>query len=223
MPHRKSRAHLVSLSKEQAERAVYIDFEGFKDKSPSFVGVLDETGFRQVVLDPALRPAARRKGSSAQSMDYWATRLVNKCLCEDRLIVGFSLYDLNCLKKYTSLGDKAAPIYVNARQAANRWHWHTFDEKGPGTLAGFCAAAKVQSRPADYSDVPVTRHLKSILSGLKARGTYRKLRHSQKHKWAQLLEYNRWDCQDLRALCDVVAKIGSHKRGYLTRFQRTVL
>jgi site-specific DNA recombinase len=51
MPRRKNRKHLVCLSKKQADRAVYIDFEGFKD---------------------------------------------------------------------------------NARQLANRWHWHTFDQRGPG-------------------------------------------------------------------------------------------
>jgi hypothetical protein len=206
MPRRKTRIHLVCLSKEQAERAVYIDFEGFKDKSPSFVGVLDETGLKQIVLDPDLQPADRAKGCSAQSMNYWSTRLVNKCLREDRLIVGFSLHDLNCLKSYTSVGEKAEPLYVNARQAANRWHWRTFDEKGPGTLTAFCFTAKVPPRPDDCTDIPVTRHLKSIVSGLNARGSFRKLTRLQKQKWSLLLEYNRWDCQDLQALCHVTAE-----------------
>jgi len=200
--------HRVRLSKEQAERAVYIDFEGFKDKSPSFVDLLDHTGFTQVVLDPNLQPAARAKRSGQQQIEYWATQLVNKCLREDRLIVGFSLHDLNCLKKYSTVGDKAEPIYVNARQLANRWHWHQHNKlfEGPRTLDAFCAAANVPPRPVDCDEVPVTRYIRRILGGLAARGTYRRLTRLQKQKWGILLEYNRWDCEDLRALCRVAAK-----------------
>lgn len=208
MPRRKNRIHRVCLPKEQAKRAVYIDFEGFKDKSPSFVGVLDETGFKQMVLDSDLRPTARATGCGAQQMGDWATRLVNKCLRENRLIVGFSLHDLNCLKRYSSVGEKAEPIYVNALQAAKKWHWRKFNIgiEGSRTLGAYCAVAKVPPRPADCGDVPVTLHIKSILSGLAARGTYRRLTRLQKQKWALLLEYNRWDCEDLQALCRVIAQ-----------------
>ena len=208
MSRRKNRKHLVCLSKKQADRAVYIDFEGFKDKSPSFVGVLDETGFKQIVLALELQPAARAKGCSAQSINYWARRLINRCLHENRLIVGFSMHDLNCLKNYTSVGDQAEPIYVNALQAAKKWHWREYKIglDGSRTLEAYCAIAKVPQRPDDYCDIPVTLNLKAIMSGLNARGTYRKLTRLQKQKWAALLEYNRWDCRDLRALCDIVAK-----------------
>ena len=51
----------ASISSAEAERAIYIDFEGFQDKSPSLIGVLVENDFEQIVLDPELESAARAK------------------------------------------------------------------------------------------------------------------------------------------------------------------
>ena len=39
------------ISREDAARAIYVDFEGFKDKSPCLIGILVEGVLEQVVLD----------------------------------------------------------------------------------------------------------------------------------------------------------------------------
>ena len=56
----------ASISSTEAGRAIYIDFEGFQDKSPSLIGVLIEDKFEQIVLDPGLVSAA-----SAKAMSNW--------------------------------------------------------------------------------------------------------------------------------------------------------
>jgi len=39
------------VTPEEANRAVYFDFEGFKSESPSLIGILVEGHLDQVVLD----------------------------------------------------------------------------------------------------------------------------------------------------------------------------
>jgi len=46
------------ISREDAARAIYVDFEGFKDKSPCLIGILVEGTLEQVVLDRRLFAAA---------------------------------------------------------------------------------------------------------------------------------------------------------------------
>ncbi len=45
----------------EAERAIYIDFEGFENKSPHLIGVLIDDTYQSIVLDPELTLAAEQR------------------------------------------------------------------------------------------------------------------------------------------------------------------
>ena len=53
-----------SLSRVESKTAIYIDFEGFMNKSPTLIGYCCEADFVQVVFDRALQSAALAKGLS---------------------------------------------------------------------------------------------------------------------------------------------------------------
>ena len=68
-------------------REIYIDFEGFMDKTPSLLGILVEDEFEQVVLDPSLRLAAIAKDLRISTLEAEVRSLVKRCEQEGRKIV----------------------------------------------------------------------------------------------------------------------------------------
>lgn len=52
----------ASISIADAEKAIYVDFEGFEDQPPSLLGILIDGSLTQVILDSRLTPAAAAKG-----------------------------------------------------------------------------------------------------------------------------------------------------------------
>ena len=82
---RKKNPH-ASIFSAEAERAIYIDFEGFQDKSPSLIGVLIEDKFEQIVLDPELESAASAKSMRLAILGDEVQRLIDLSIKEDRYI-----------------------------------------------------------------------------------------------------------------------------------------
>ena len=58
-----TKAFESAMTREETERAIYIDFEGFVDKAPALIGVAIEADFNQVAFDPGLELAAMAKGN----------------------------------------------------------------------------------------------------------------------------------------------------------------
>ncbi len=69
MPTNRSRtlAHRsASLTSGEADRAIYIDFEGFTDRSPDLLGIQCEETFKQVVLQRLLVSTSSSGSTSFQ-------------------------------------------------------------------------------------------------------------------------------------------------------------
>ena len=52
---------LSDVTLEQAERAIYIDFEGFEKKAPHLIGVLIEDTYQSIVLETELTLATKQR------------------------------------------------------------------------------------------------------------------------------------------------------------------
>src|SRR5690349_6227342 len=93
----------ATISPEDAELAIYIDFEGFEGKSPALLGVLIGDSLEQIILDPELRLAAHAKGLRTSSLIQEAVRLRTLSTDQERLIVAYSQHERNLLVTYAQL------------------------------------------------------------------------------------------------------------------------
>lgn len=196
-----------TISVEEAERAIYIDCEGFKAKAPTLMGILMDGEIEQVVFDSELEPAAKKKGLRMSTFAAEARRLDQLCQQENRVIVAYSEHELRLFAEYA--GIDVGPRYRNARKIATRWR----NKTQPGEkLASH--GLKDFLRLIDYpmgrylAEKPPTQRITSIRDMLRRRGSYGALTSRKKKDWSKLLEYNRVDCQGMRELV-MVASQGS--------------
>lgn len=219
---------------DEAQHAIYIDFEcrATKPPSPALLGVLvgsDDEDLQQIITDERLASArvASRRSRVASAHDS-AGALVARAIGESRRIVGWSFFDRERLIE--ARPDLEAAIkdrYVNALQIARPWRKalhpkvrieredqyaakHTLDKYA--RLAGYPdASALANAAPAKW--------IKHTLEQIAKRGSYRNVTKQTKRDWHDLLDYNRHDCLALRHILLKAARELECWRGYeRTRF-----
>ena len=107
------------ISTAEAERAVYIDFEGIQDHPPALLGILVGEHLEQVVLDVELEAAAVAKQLRLALLLDEMNRLLDLCRREERLIVAYSQHEKNVVRDFAGLDLTGS--YRDARMIAKRW------------------------------------------------------------------------------------------------------
>jgi hypothetical protein len=191
------KAH-ANFSQEEASRAIYVDFEGFKDKTPSLVGILVDGALTQIVLDPRLFPAAVVKGCKTGSIDEVARDLRERCHAEGRTLVAYSGHELRTFAAYSAVD--FSDVYRNALLIARRW-WNVFHYGKPidRKLKTFLAAIGAPM-PASLGIGNATSRLRAVIDMLERRHTYGALTPIVRKKWRNLLDYNAHDCRGTQRL-----------------------
>ena len=193
---------------------VFIDFECRKDRDPVLVGLLTvdrggETRFTQTILDPALATAVRaRHGLALTPLTSLAETLAEDLERADGRLVGWSLFDYKKLLGAPGLSRRAANViekrYENAITPAKRWrrtylpNWKLESNQlkpyFPATGFKPKLRADIDPQPAKW-----IRHIQEQMS---KRGRYGNVTGPAKRHWADLLTYNRDDCEGLRFVWD---------------------
>lgn len=204
------KAH-ANFSQEEASRAIYVDFEGFKDKTPSLVGILVDAVLTQVVLDPRLFPAAVVQGCKPGSVQEVARDLRERCQAEGRTLVAYSGHELRTFSTYS--GVDFSDVYRNALLIARRW-WNVSHYGKPidRKLKTFLAAIGAPM-PAFLGVGNATSRLRAVIDMLERRHTYGALTPVVRKKWRYLLDYNAHDCRGTQRLVShAVRELASRSR-----------
>ena len=189
------------ISVDQAQRGIYIDFEGFKDKPPAIIGLFIDGNFKQVVLDSDFKHAARAKGLPVEDLHQVVERLKADCEQEGRCIIPLSTYELSLIERVCSID--ISRYYKNGLAIAKRWRWHFHPniELTRNSLDEFLSLPGVDYEvPVHLGKGNATKRLQAVASGLRHHDEYARLTTVQKGKWTKLLDYNRHDVLGLRAL-----------------------
>jgi len=193
------------LTEAEAQRALYIDFEGGQDKPPVLLGILRRRGrgaepnVFQVVLDPEFEPAGPESRGLREAVEIVVLRAEHR----DRRIVSWSQHDLDVVR---TLRDEDPELvarferrYANALAVAKRWanKLHPGDKPADGQLVGYLALIGYEVPPDAEAG-----HVGETIRALRPRlESGRPLTPAQKQRWARLLEHNRYDCDGMRAVC----------------------
>ncbi|MFP6769473.1 MAG: hypothetical protein VB859_14960 [Planctomycetaceae bacterium] len=211
------------LADGRLDRAIFLDFESFKNGDPLLAGVRIDGHFKQVVLDQRLALAAFDKNLEVVEPTEWALSLVERAIEDDRLVVGFSKTELEGLAELGA--ELPAHRYVNARKIAKPWRrkFRPVEHKQVARNRRKFAKSKSsrqQSRlhskegnrlidytvlvgivpPHMYAHRRVTKRLRSVLQQLDRHGDYSRLTRTAKANWTNVLEHNRFDVEGLAGM-----------------------
>lgn len=212
------------LSSSQAERALYIDFEGTMTKPSSFLGIACEGKWEVVVIEESLWPAAEHgaRGGSVQTarIEDVLAQIRERAEREDRCVVAWSTRELDEIE--TSLPDASPDLLwwksnlINALPIAKRWaRRHSMEIRAiPSThggrenrysLSGFMEAVGFDV-PRNLGTGNSAQRIRHVRGQLEQRGSFAALTPTAKGKWSRGLQHNRYDCLGLAAVMEAVSR-----------------
>jgi hypothetical protein len=194
------------LTPEEASRALYVDFEGEKDKPPILLGCAHRPGkdeppwVPQFVTSELFALLAVADELDLLSLPVAVERIIQRAESKDRRIVAWSEHELKVVKTYCPEHlERFDARFVNARSLAERWRNKCHDRQKPPT-----------NRLADYLDL-IGHEVPEGAGAGKAGTTIRRLRISlqsgrgptgdQRQRWVYLRDHNRHDCAGMRKVC----------------------
>jgi hypothetical protein len=226
-----------------ASTSAFIDFECLAASSkiketnraslsrPVLLGALSDDGtLTQFILDPRLKTAAvARKCLAASDLAAALGRILDG---SGGPIVGWSEFDAKVIEaaKDVPAGVKKAfaARYENARDVAKTWRRLVrpsielpLNERGTAVheLKAYMRAIAF-GVPRNLAAGLAAKWARRVLDGVEAAdGRYSRVNKTVKRDWHRLLDYNRLDCEGLRAVCERAARELELWRSYeKTRF-----
>ena len=194
------------LTAEDAVRALYVDFEGNRDKPPILLGCTRKFSgdpahvVTHVVTDPAFAPLAAADGLESVSLADAVERILQRAEARDRRIVAWSQHELDVVRDHCPQHlDRFAERYVNARSVAEYWRNACHDRVKPevNKLAWYLDA--VGWAVPEHAGPDRTGATIRILREALGRGrSVDELTDNQRRRWRDLLDHNRHDCMGMR-------------------------
>ena len=193
------------ITQQEAQRAFYIDFEGFVDQSPALLGILVEDEFEQVALQQSLKSAADFKGMRTMTLQEILNELQERCLHEKRHLVAFSMHEFEVAKEHAQID--LSPFYKNALKIAKRWKRRMgLDPRHQiRTLKDYLAWLQYPL-PRHLGNQVATRRLADVIAMSERRGSFDACTPVVKAKWTKLLQYNQNDCEGTKFLTTLTTK-----------------
>ena len=197
------------ISRREANRAIYFDFEGRMDEAPVLLGVYCGGWMRQYVLDRDLSPFAamsRRAGQRVfqrSTSKALAEALLDPATREERRLVAFSEHELRVLDRWAGreVAQAVAARFFNARDFAAAWvtrdHPDLRRQDDPRTLGDYADLCGFDW-PAEFNLAPAEaiERLRNRASTLSRTG--RAPNTTGMELWSRLLGYNQLDCRATR-------------------------
>lgn len=209
--------HIPSLTPEQIQRAVYIDFEGTKNDPPSFLGWSCEGEWAYCVIETALFPAAEyphTKGTGSYATPEHCLRmLLERSRQEQRVLIAWSTHELQMIKNFVAWSDEDLAYWnqhlINALPIGRRWSRRegivipeiegTYSARpNKWSLSGFRIATDYPPVNALHEPGHTASRLRHVRDQLaKRNGDFARLTRVAKGKWTKVLTHNFHDCAGL--------------------------
>jgi hypothetical protein len=197
------------LTEAEALRALYVDFEGEKDRPPVLLGVHRRgRGARPFVQQDVLDEGFAGLAGSCLSLHDAVEKVVRRAEHGDRRIVAWTEHELRVVR---TLRDEDPALvahfetrFVNARAVAERWRnkVHDGDKPERGRLVDYLALVGYPV-PEEAGGGDVGETIRAIRGRLE-RGP--SPTPTQRERWDRLLEHNRHDCVGMRRVCISAAR-----------------
>ena len=196
------RSSFERMTNAEALRALYVDFEGEKDKTPVLLGVHRRGGSDRPHVHSHVMDAAFAWGANVTSLHDAVLNVVMRAEKGDRRIVAWTEHELKIVRTYLDedpeLVRRFEARFANAKRLAERWRnrLHGGDKPTDGRLASYLAHVRYEV-PAEGAPGDVGETIRK-LRATSPRGNA--LTALQVERWRRLVEHNRHDCIGMRRL-----------------------
>jgi len=216
-------AHPRSLTRDEARRAIWLDFEGGINKVPSLAGVLVEGRYSAIILHPDFGSLAKNRKLVQQTFENFVGDTLSTASQEERVIAAWSEHELNQMEGFDDRILKAC--YRNA----NKLVLNFFRKERPKTMKKLRKQNKKDRAEGkrrnsnvglkdllglDYIEYVYPSRFKSFkpaktisqMDGQLAKhgGNYRRVATDAKRAFTQLIRYNEHDCRGMACMVDYV-------------------
>lgn len=198
---------------EEVPKAIYIDYEARKQAPPVLIGILrvldEETSFRQEVVHPDFRPAAKTKKLEYRTLQESLDRLAAEVSATGAAVIAWSEHELDYLFPYASAEalDILTAAYRNAIQLAERWQRTLAPNWKPESNALAAYMSKMRFHvPEKFGPKKTGESLGVIQHRLSANGgDYYGMSEANKDRWKAVIGHNKYDCFGMRHVCMTAA------------------
>lgn len=201
---RRQRKFESTLSEQEALRAIFVDFEGFEDMPPTFVGVRVDDVFTQLVFDRDLEQAARFHNLAVVDGNTYLKELIEKSRFEKRRIVSFSSHEKTVIKKF--FHEDIDDLYSDARligKFLRKTLLQHFNKK-PKDLTGYLKALNYPKK--DSAIKKTTSRIRAVKTMLLAKKikygefAFENCTPTVKAQWTKVLNHNNDDVNGMAFL-----------------------
>lgn len=190
------------LNRDQIRTAIFIDYEGNKDKPPTLLGWRVDSENFSVIVEPAFETCANRfraKNTGFRASMDIATELVAKACAERRVIVSWSEHDLHLLRKAApNINTKhLVTVYRNALKTAKPWHGRTFGHAPQIASLAYFSSLFGLTTPDAFGAGIVGNGLTHLRKQLSEGRTYAELTPLARSEWVAIVKHNRYDLMNM--------------------------
>ena len=207
-----------SLTRDEARRAIWLDFEGGINKLPSLAGVLVEGHYSAIILNPDFGSLAKNRKLVQQTFENFVGDTLSAASQEERVIAAWSEHELNQMKefddgilkkRYRNANKlvlnffKSKPTFKKLKKKVKKVDgWHK-NKVGLKDLLGLdYIEYDYPDRLESFKPAKTISRMEDQLA--KHGGNYRKVATGAKDAFTQLIEYNEHDCRGMPCMIDYV-------------------
>ena len=214
----KSLIMIKSISRDEAKSAIYLDFEGNKDKPPSFAGTVIDGEYQGTFLEEEFKSAARHRKMFLQDLPGFTAKLLRKAETEGRIIIAWSTNELRILSKshpnieeyYLDANKLVKKFFKDNRKKTIKKIKAKIDgeksfKKKPG-LKDYLQLDYVDyNYPKAFNGFSPSKEITEVRKQLTNKsGLYKNLSRGRKLALGKMIKYNEHDCMGMKHLIEYV-------------------
>ena len=213
--------HPRSLTRDEARRAIWLDFEGGINKLPSLAGVLVEGRYSAIILHPDFGSLAKTRKLVHKSFGDFVGDTLSTASQEERVIAAWSEHELNqmegfddgILKKRYRNANKLVLKFFKDKPTFKKLKKQNKKDKAEGKRRNSNVGLKdllgLDYIPYDYPDCLESFSPAKTISRMDGQlathgGNYCKVAIGAKNAFTQLIKYNEHDCKGMACMVDYV-------------------
>jgi hypothetical protein len=208
-----------SLSREESESAIWLDFEGLHYRPPTFAGYLIGDTYQIDILNSEIFTLSESPhGLGCHELNECCAWLVEKALREERVIIGYSEHELKCINAVDdNFKENMGELYRNANGFVGKY----FRKNRNRTFKQLTEIAKEEGRrvslkdylkldyvgydyPDDLDDFRPGSAIANIVSQCRKKGTYSMISKQSKERLNRLVTYNEHDCRGMKHMIEYI-------------------
>jgi len=188
----------VKITLAEAKSAIYLDYEGNKDKEPTLLGWFVLGKYKAAIIEPLFATCAdryRAKGIYPEDHATLVLSLITQAEDEKRLIVSWSEHDFNQMAMVLKPDDiqRLLLVYRNAIRTARPWHQVIIGRLPGSATLDYFESLTGYVVPERFGVGLVGNALRSIRSQLKEGRNYSGLSDKARGDWVKIVKHNRHD------------------------------